>query len=77
MDKSLDKSLDKSNKQYQLSILLFQFCLDELEKYRKLISDNDIYTNTKIESSKIIIQYIKTAENLCKLVEPAYYHCRA
>lgn len=52
-------------KEYALTQIVLNFCIDELEKYRNIIQNPDIYNLGII--SKVMIQYIQTIESLGKL----------
>jgi len=73
MDNKTEKSkykLSVSNEnKYLVSTLLIEFCMDELIKYREVLIDNTINTNTKQALPSIMNQYVKTAENLSNMID--------
>ena len=61
-------SLTENNK-YELSTLIIDFCMEELKLYREIMSDNSIYTCSKVQTSKVILGYIQTIQNLAISME--------
>ena len=64
----MSSKLTENNK-YQLSTLVIDFCMEELKLYRDIMSDNNIYACSKVCTSKVIIGYIQTIQNLAISME--------
>jgi hypothetical protein len=43
--------------------------MEELKLYREIMSDNSIYTCSKVQTSKVVLGYIQTIQNLAISIE--------
>ena len=62
----MDRKLN-SNQKHELTTVLLDFCMKELVEFRQILKEDNMLSVSKTVSSNVMIEYIKTAEKLCKL----------